>query len=60
MSSRVPWLTRHLTGVNLNTEKVYFYRLNKEKKRLDLDKAFDGAVDDFPGYKFLDVSYISL
>ncbi len=41
----------------MNTEKLYFYRFNKEKKRLDLDKTFDGAVEDFPGYKFLDVSH---
>jgi hypothetical protein len=43
---------RHIYGVNVNTEKLYFYRLNKDKHRMDLDKKLDGTLEQFPGYQF--------
>jgi hypothetical protein len=40
-------------GVNVDTEKVYFYRKDTQKNRYVLDKRINGVLDEYPGYVFI-------
>ncbi len=45
----------YCSGVNVDTEKVYFYRKDTQKNRYVLDKRINGVLDEYPGYVFIKV-----